>query len=374
MAEQLVRQPEARWIVVGPESLPEAVVHYLRAAPDTASAEELHAAVAALCESCVLPRESGTPRADLARPFRLLLTRRKLLVWQHVEPLSLGEFVASIRDVVLRGSMGNIGPALYEFHGQLVAEYNGQPLDDDTYASASDDIDAFIGAGEDSSGNKMNGTALKNLEGLRRRLRCKVDEVNACDILPEHARITMPDLVDHLNDPSTMGLFVIQSHDLDALRNFATTLGDAVYRARRRNGMSRPIVSFVFDEADKVMPSFLPGAAGDLIKMVTTLARNGVRLGLGIGIAMRDLASVHDAVVGFPRTWFIGRIARTGGRETIAAAIDVPDVSLLPAHYAREGEWLAVSDEAMGLTGVPIPFCLDAAAERARPFDKASDR
>src|SRR5207302_4066704 len=120
--------------------------------------------------------------------------------------------------------------------------------------------------------------------------------------LPAVATISLNDIMQQLNSPEANSLFIVQSHDPDELRDFAFELGRELFGLRRRRGITHPLVSFVFDEADEFIPgqSERDSSYARSAWIAETLARRGRKFGIGVGICTQRVRHLKVSVMAQP--------------------------------------------------------------------------
>jgi hypothetical protein len=181
-------------------------------------------------------------------------------------------------------------------------------------------------------------------------------------------RITVPDLVNKLNNATQDNLFIIQSHNPDDLRSFSNWLGNRCYEERRRKGQISPLVSFVFDEADEFIPQNPQGSYKDSTEIAMTLARRGRKFGLGIGIATQRITYLDTSILAQPHTYFVSKLPRKSDQDRIREAFGISEEMFRQTVKFKKGDWLLVSYDATGLEAVPLPIHTPDANERLAKF------
>ena len=186
------------------------------------------------------------------------------------------------------------------------------------------------------------------------------------------------DLVDKLLDKSSKksSLYVLLSEHTDLERKFAYDVvaseEHSVYSERRRRAINSPLALFVFDEADEYIPQESSKGSGSSqsydmsSQAVETLARRGRKFGLGVLIATQRVTYLNTNIVSQPHTYFISKLPRASDRQRVTEAFGIPEDMLRETFKFRRGDWLVISHEATGLTGVPIPIHADNAEDRIR--------
>ncbi len=190
--------------------------------------------------------------------------------------------------------------------------------------------------------------------------------------LPEDALISIPRLVEELNNEEEKGLYIIQSHDPDALKRFVFYLSSNIYERRRQEGIIKPLVSFIFDEADEFIPQdkYKKGDSEISRQAIELLARRGRKFGLGIGIATQRVVYLDTNIMSQPHTYFISKLPRVSDRERVAEAFAISEDIFEQTFKFGKGDWLLVSHDATGLESVPFPIHTENAEERILEFLK----
>ena len=178
--------------------------------------------------------------------------------------------------------------------------------------------------------------------------------------------ITTQALIADLNAESHTSLYIIQSHDPDELRRFSSELGQQLFETRRRSGRTKPLVSFVFDEADEFIPSNPPQGSTyeQSANIAHMLARRGRKFGIGIGIATQRTRYLNTSIMAQPHTYLVSKLPRRVDRDVVQEAFGFSDEALKQTFKFGKGDWLLASYDATGLTGVPIPIHAENANDR----------
>jgi hypothetical protein len=213
----------------------------------------------------------------------------------------------------------------------------------------------------------LTNTASQNLNELRENLEQLASQPQ--ESVPEAAQIGTNEIVDILHDETSSALLVFQSHDPDALRDYAAMLAGVAYESRRRTGQITPLVSFVFDEADE----FIPGQAGNDSQKrtkaaVMTLARRGRKFGLGMSISTQRIIYLDTNILAQPHTYFVSKLPRASDRQRIAEAFGISEEMFRQTFKFKKGDWLLASYDAAGLEAIPIPIHAENANKRILAF------
>lgn len=185
------------------------------------------------------------------------------------------------------------------------------------------------------------------------------------------AGITLPEIIDDLNDKARHSLWIIQAHRPEDLREFSHNLGNELYESRRLNGVIDPTVGFIFDEADEFIRAGGKGSYERSAEIAETIARRGRKFGIGLGIATQRIRYLDTNIMSQPHTYFISKLPRATDRTAVSEAFGFGDEMLNQTFKFGKGQWLLVSHDATGLEAVPIPVKTEDANERIASFLKA---
>jgi len=208
-----------------------------------------------------------------------------------------------------------------------------------------------------------------NAEKFKREIN-KLLKVSNVEILDEDVFISIPKLVNELNDKNKKAIYIIQSHDPDELKKFVNYLANAIYENRRKTGIIFPLISFILDEADEFIPqdSYAKGESKVSRQAVEMLARRGRKFGLGIGIATQRVVYLDTNIMAQPHTYFISKLPRVSDRERVAEAFAIGENIFTQTFRFSKGDWLLVSHDATGLEAIPFPIHTENAEERIKYF------
>lgn len=357
LLDMLVKLDNARIINLGAQTVPESVLEHLA---NRRNPKLLEQAAWDFLRSAVLPKALKRRQEELLPAFRQLFARWKVWMWQPRRK-TIGEFVESIQDEVLKGNMGNCAGDVFKFVRDLADEYAQTDFSNESLAEVKRKIQEL------DHGVKLTATARRNLMALERQL--DGEAAKAQDDIPPSAIVTIPQIIEKLNEHEGHALLIIQAHNPDELREFASTLGHFAYEARRRTGQITPLVSFIFDEADEFMPGKAPNNSYKASKAIAmTLARRGRKFGLGIGIATQRIAHLDVNTLAQPHTYFVSKLPREYDRQTIASAFGISEDMFRQTFRFKKGDWLLASYDAAGLEAIPIPIHTENAEDRILEF------
>ena len=147
----------------------------------------------------------------------------------------------------------------------------------------------------------------------------------------------------------------------NSLRNFSNLLGEFVYNFRREHGITAPVTSFIFDEADLFIPAKTEKKDDDDAEAIkssriiaNTLARRGRKYGLGLGIATQRLTYLDTGILAQLSSYFVGKLPRLTDRTRIAEGFGIEQANL-QSGISTAGDWVVLSHSAVGDKGAPIP-------------------
>ncbi len=196
----------------------------------------------------------------------------------------------------------------------------------------------------------------------------KLEELERSTAESLDASITLPEIIDDLNDKNRHSLWIIQAHNPNDLRDFSYNLGNELYERRRLNGIIDPIISFVFDEADEFIRAGGKGSYERSAEIAETIARRGRKFGIGLGIATQRIRYLDTNIMSQPHTYFISKLPRATDRTAVSEAFGFGDEMLNQTFKFGKGQWLLVSHDATGLEAVPLPVKTEDANERVASF------
>ncbi|MCZ7545108.1 MAG: DUF87 domain-containing protein [Anaerolineae bacterium] len=308
LLDLLVTLDSARIINLGAETVPQSVLGHLGARENAALMEQ---AARDLLRSTILPKALKRTQDDLQPMFRELFARRK--VWMLREATaSAGDIIAAARRE-FRGNMGTCESNVFQLVKALVDKYAKGAVTQELVGMIESEV-AGLEQELETQKITLTRTARANLEMMLARLIAEASKPRV--EVPDTAAVSVSQIINKLNDASGHSLLVIQAHNPDELRAFASTLGNVAYESRRRTGRITPLVSFVFDEADEFIPGQAPSDSHKASKAVAmTLARRGRKFGLGIGIATQRIAHLDTNTLAQPHTYFVSKLPRVYDRQ-----------------------------------------------------------
>lgn len=356
LLDQLVGLAGARIINVGVETVPESVLHYYT----QRTQDNLRQATIDFVNTTVLPKRLKQHQSELHRPAAIFLRDGKMLFVRQQQKTTT-EVLKEAQDD-FKWTMGGANDAVRRLMRDLIQKYGDKIPDKDIVGQIEQDLQGF-----EATTPGLKTTANQNLTLLRERMQEAASQPQ--ETVPTNAQIGVGQIVNQLNDSSGSSLLIFQAHDPDALREFAATLSNVTYGSRRRIGQIKPLVSFVFDEADE----FIPGQATDDSQKKTkgaamTLARRGRKFGLGIGIATQRIANLDVNTLAQPHTYFVSKLPRAYDRNTIASAFGISEDMFRQTFKFKKGDWLLASYDAAGLEAIPIPIHAENADDKILEF------
>lgn len=353
---------DAQIINVGMKTLPRPVLNLLSLERDG----DISEATRSLVDGLLLPKSFRSDRSEFAVPIRRLLENEQLKV---VSGESAPDVESLVTDAIEKDHRWNAPKtaAVEDLEDEIIEEYGDKELTEEV----ADEIIERLGFGSAYGGftndkkpfsaksDIMEEGAEDHIEStLVRRLR-KFSESEEISIDSKHT--TGPwQIANKLQEQESEGkekLFIITSHDFAEMYDFASRLGDATYQLRREAGENRPLTQFIFDEADQFIPSDPDsGPQAGVKSTVETLTRRGRKFGLGVNIATQRSTYLDTNIMGQLHTYFISRLPRDADRQRVGEAFALSKEEFTQTFQFQPGEWLLISHEATGLTGVSIPI------------------
>lgn len=356
LLDQLVGLAGARIINIGAQTVPQSVLgYYTQRTQDT-----LRRATIDLVNTTVLSKRIKQRQSKLHRPVAILLRDGKMLFVRQQQKL-ISEILKETQGE-FKWTMGNATKAVQKLMRDLNQKYGGRAPDKNVIEEIEKELQDFEATTPD-----LKATANQNLALLRERL--QEASAQPQETVPSSVQVGVGQIVNLLNDSSTSSLLICQSHDSDELREIAATLAHISIESRRKTGQIKPLVSFIFDEADE----FIPGQANNDSQKKSktaamTLARRGRKFGLGIGIATQRIANLDVNTLAQPHTYFVSKLPREYDRNTIASAFGISEDMFRQTFKFKKGDWLLASYDAAGLEAIPIPIHAEDADNKILEF------
>lgn len=357
----LLSQYDAYIIGIGSQTFPGDVVKYI-----SGDNMQLENAANSMSKTSLLPKSLKHLKNKVSYIYKNLLVSGKIKVYQRVDSnTTFGDFINASLGEAKSGKIAQTDEQkIKDFIDELKSIH--EPF---TSINFEDIISRFRNKLSDCN----TANAKKFLTNLQSIITESWNEFRNNPPLPPTARVTVPWLVQKLNNSNSNNLFIIQAHDPDQLRNFSEWLGNAVYEERRRSGQINPLVTFIFDEADEFIPQNPQGSYRNSSEIATTLARRGRKFGLGIGIATQRINYLETNILAQPHTYFVSKLPRKSDQEKIRDAFGMSEEMFRQTIKFKKGDWLLVSYDATGLEAVPLPIHTPNANERLEKFIKSFD-
>jgi hypothetical protein len=170
---------------------------------------------------------------------------------------------------------------------------------------------------------------------------------------------------------------IIVLGDETSLRDFAHSVGMALYRLRKRTKFEKIPTAFIFDEADLFVPQRAPNEdEKDSVErskeVATMLARRGRKYNLGLGISTQRVVYLDTSIMGQIGTYFVGRLPRASDRQRIVEGFGVEE-AMITEGVRGIGNWTVLSHSAVGDKGAPIPVHFTNADRRIIEFIRSFD-
>jgi hypothetical protein len=373
LIDQLHRIEGARIINLSAQTVPESVLTYYRERTKgnaEQNKENLRKATIDFVNTTVLPKALKRRQNELYRPLAVALHDNKILFWQQ-KRISVIDIIETARSN-FKGAMGGCEQDVYNFVKKLSREFQNTSIDVNAFKNVESKIETFIeqynGNEENKKANKqIKATARKNLDLIINSLKSEAEKVQV--ETPALVSVSMSNIVKQLNDENQHSILIVQAHDPDTLREFASKLAHRTYESRRQTGQITPLVSFVFDEADEFIPGQTSNDSQKKTKgAVMLLARRGRKFGLGIGIATQRIANLDVNTLAQPHTYFVSKLPRQYDRQAIANAFGISEDMFRQTFKFKKGDWLLASYDAAGLEAIPIPIHAENAEDKVFEF------
>jgi len=384
LVDSLIRIDDAFILALDEMAMPGNVISYLRG--DNSIQQN---AIRDLVRTTLMPKSLEPLRSQLNDPMEVMLTNQKIKI--HNRYRTLADLIRAKRGAVLARASGsncsrnisrmldnvendsNSAGVFQQFIQDLLAAIGNLETNTQPTPGVNQNIDNIFNQVTINAarvgGNAMTQSGLEALAILRAEL----DQLlrNSQTPFINGVSITTQEIINMLNNPNGPTLIVVQTNLPDRIREFASELGNYLYETRRRRGLTSPLVSMVFDEADE----FIPNDKGDAgssyaqsAQTIETLARRGRKFGIGIGICTQRTRHLDTSVMAQPHTYLVSRLPRKADRDIITDAFGVAEEMFAQTFKFSPGNWLLTSYDATGMKGVPIPIQTDDANKRIAAF------
>jgi len=354
LIDKLVQLPNSMIVNLGENTVPQSLLDYFNN-PDN---NRLIRATNEFTRSTLFPKGLKRRENDFRLPIQQLIEEHKIRIWRDADQ-TIGQFVEGIENEILRGNMGTSAATVRQLVQDLKDNYRTQHFNSTNWQQIQQRL-------AQAEGQQLSNTAASNLRELRQKLQAEYNRPRIT--IPSAVRITIPEIINILNDSNSRSLIIVQSHDPNLLRHFSWMLGNFTYEQRRTTGQITPLVSFIFDEADEFIPQGARDTYAESSDIAMTLARRGRKFGLGIGIATQRVIYLNTNIMAQPHTYFVSKLPRQSDRQRISEAFGVSEDIFRQTFKFKKGDWLLVSYDATGLDAIPIPIHVENADERIGRF------
>lgn len=370
LIDQLDKLKNGKFLAIGRNTLPGSVIEKLEK-PDTDNK-----AVSDFIDSSLYPQELEKHKAQFTPIIGRLFKDHKIRLFQDTES-DISAFIEEYDNLLFKGNLGASRGVISHFirnvsndkRKKITAEFLRDictSIDLLTECRLEHALLAGIELPKKGKNYEISPTASLNLKEFKHHLEKKLQEVENSKPLPPDSTMGIFNLISDLNNPLASSLYIIQSHDPDELRLFASKLGNLLFDSRRKKGLTSPLASFIFDEADEFIPGQFDkdSTYSKSVQVAHMLARRGRKFGIGIGIATQRTRYLNTSIMAQPHTYFVSKLPRETDRTAVQDAFGFSEEAFRQTFKFTKGDWLLASYDATGLKGVPIPIHAENANDR----------
>jgi len=370
LIDQLDKLKNGKLLAIGKNTFPGSVIEKL----ERPGLE--NRAVSDFLDSSLYPQELEKHRSKFNPVINRLFKENKIRLFQDMES-NISSFIEEHDNILFKGNMGASRGVVSHFlrnlsndkRKKISAEFLREictSIDVLTECRLEHALLAGIELPKKGSKPDISSTASSNLKEFKQILERKLRDVENSTPLPPDSVMGIFDIISDLNNTNSSSLLVIQSHDPDELRLFASKLGNLLFDSRRKKGVTSPLVSFIFDEADEFIPGQFDkdSTYAKSVQVAHMLARRGRKFGIGIGIATQRTRYLNTSIMAQPHTYFVSKLPRLTDRTAVQDAFGFSEEAFRQTFKFTKGDWLLASYDATGLKGVPIPIHAENANER----------
>ena len=355
---------EGRLLTIGRNTLPEGTFRYINALNDAPKDTE---ATKQLLRSTLFPKALQGRRKQMAWAFLDFIKNQKIRYFDESKSTTVynlfftNDVVQWAKDRRQTKATNRMELTKKVLRELKIGDYKQARFTPDLAKRIREKLKELLEKPEHAEFQEDYGNHIGKLEELERSTAEHLD-----------ASTTLPEIIADLNDSTRHSLWIVQSHNPHALREFAHNLGNELYESRRLKGVIDPLVNFVFDEADEFIRSGGTGTYKNSAEIAETIARRGRKFGIGLGIATQRIRYLDTNIMSQPHTYFISKLPRASDRTAVSEAFGFGDEMLHQTFKFVKGQWLLISHDAIGLEAVPLPVKTEDANERIVAFLEAN--
>jgi hypothetical protein len=370
LIDQLDKLKNGKLLAIGKNTFPGSVIEKLE------RPEVQNKAVSDFLDSSLYPQDLEKHRQNFTPIITRLFKENKIRLFQETET-NISSFIEEHENILIRGNLGASRGVIsrlisnilndkrkkisVEFLRDIIAAINQL-----TECKLEHALLAGIELPKKGKTVELSSTASSNLKDFKQKLEKKLQDIEHSTPLPLDSVMGIFDIISDLNNTNSSSLLVVQSHDPDELRLFASHLGNLLFDSRRKKGVTSPQVSFIFDEADEFIPGQFEkdSSYAKSVGVAHMLARRGRKFGIGIGIATQRTRYLNTSIMAQPHTYFVSNLPRFTDRTAVQEAFGFSEEAFRQTFKFTKGDWLLASYDATGLKGVPIPIHAENANDR----------
>jgi hypothetical protein len=370
LIDQLDKLKNGKLLAIGKNTFPGSVIEKLEK-PDIQNN-----AVSDFISSSLYPQDLEKNKEQFTPLIDRLFKENKIRLFQDTES-NVSSFIEEHENSLLKGNMGASKGVISHLLRNISNDSRKKisldllrdiiiAIDQLTECKIEHSLLAGIELPKKGKNVEISPTASSNLKEFKSVLEKKLYDIEHTTPLPADSIMGIFDIISDLNNKISSSLIVVQSHDPDALRMFASHLGNLLFDSRRKKGVTSPLVSFIFDEADEFIPGQFDkdSSYAKSVQVAHMLARRGRKFGIGIGIATQRTRYLNTSIMAQPHTYFVSKLPRLTDRTAVQDAFGFSEEAFRQTFKFTKGDWLLASYDATGLKGVPIPIHAENANDR----------
>jgi len=321
-----------------------------------------------LFSSVVKPRDFEV-NEDVERVFNLICGQNK--IFHYTRPRfkipTYAQFMSEINE-----QAGEItGKATYkdalENIRQAVLDYQRLRRLDDSQAIDEDFVRYIDEKGKEAV-EKFRVSEKSNVYGWATTRSSLIDAIKRAREADERRRrgLMTERIIELVEGPVRLACLSIA--DPFIIKELAIDLSKEFLRKRKKHFKVKPLVLFVFDEAQEFAPALgdARGIDRDSSEAVEVLLRQGRKYGLGGCIATQRIAYLNTNALQQLHTYFVGTLPRPYDRNLVSETFTIDQSILEKTLEFAPGEWLLSSYIATGMENVPIFIKADNAEEEIK--------
>lgn len=310
----------------------------------------------------LLPSIIESRRKDFLYPIASMFRGNKLSIYRAHE-LTVDEFITDIRMDLLDGVDSDVEELVGNMMRGIADNFKGERFNEKNVRDMIDMID-------ESSQETKNHGARRILYDLRNEILAVVESYGKD--LPAHARMTLSDVANKLNEDTRSSFLVVQGQKSFDILRFVSALTNKLVEERLRRLKVRVPVLFIFNNADDYFArgsaSIREGGNERFIDILNSILFHGRRHGLSFCMSLENCASLDKSLARKIQSYFVGPIRYSEDVGLLENLLNISGSLFQPAVSYEDGHCLFTSADSPYQRRVPLPCTMPTSIESLHNF------